>query len=82
MRQDRADLNPAWVSRPKWKKPIGRTYRAPDRAPEHLMPENLLTDRKTGLPARDPRMRVIVEGSYIRLERPEWTPSQLPEPWC
>jgi len=84
MRQDHADLNPAWVSRPKWKKPIGRTYRAPDRAPEHLMPENLLTDRnmKTGLPARDPRMRVIVEGSYIRLERPEWTPSQLPEPWC
>jgi hypothetical protein len=84
MRQDHADLNPAWVSRPRWKKPIGRTYRAPDRAPEHLMPENMLTDRnmKTGLPARDPRMRVIVEGSYIRLERPEWTPSQLPEPWC
>lgn len=80
MRQDHADLNPAWVSRPKWKKPIGRTYRAPDRAPEHLMPENLLIDRN--MPARDPRMRVIVEGSYIRLERPEWTPSQLPEPWC
>ena len=79
-RGDKADLHPAWCSRPMWKKPIGRTYRAPDRAPEHALPANLRTSPEQN--GREQRTRILIEHGYIRMERNDWAPSQLPEPWC
>jgi len=80
-RADSADLHRAWDSRPMWKKPIGRTYSAPDNAPEHAIPENLATRRQIRA-SREPRTKILIEDGFIRIDRPDWAPSQLPEPWC
>jgi len=70
-------------SNPRWKKPVGRTYRAPDRAPQHLVAHNLLTHQQQSYyESRDPRVRVRIHEGAIMLERPDWSPSQLPEPWA
>lgn len=70
-------------SNPRWKKPIGRTYSSPHRAPQHLVAHNLLTHQQQSYyESRDPRVRVRIHEGAIMLERPDWSPSQLPEPWA